>query len=266
MRWLNLLFVLVLNAVPLYGVMGLGWSASTVVMLYWFENLLMLVFTSARIALHRALTRKRGHWNVDYTATTTRGGTSTTKHGKTTFLATYLLMAVPFTLVHGIFVGVFVLIGAQNHSDDAHWALSRDQFWQGAQWLMLALVADFLIDVATLRRRSFAWLKAYVDQRMGRVLILHLAIIFGMWGMLATESPFAVLYVLIGLKTLWDLAASNTSARADALPAQPPAWALKLADAVAKDEGGATKMATDWQQARADMIRAARDDEEIMPA
>src|SRR5258708_21491936 len=61
MRWLNLLFVLLVNAIPLYGVKFHGWSALTVVVLYWFENLLIAVFTCARIALHRQLTRKRGH-------------------------------------------------------------------------------------------------------------------------------------------------------------------------------------------------------------
>src|SRR3954467_12002220 len=66
MRWIGLLFALLVNAVPLYGVHNLGWSASTVVALYWSENLALAFFTCARIALHRKLTRKRGHW---------RGGT-----------------------------------------------------------------------------------------------------------------------------------------------------------------------------------------------
>jgi Family of unknown function (DUF6498) len=118
----------------------------------------------------------------------------------------------------------------------------------------------------TMRSRSFAWIKAYVGQRMGRVLILHLAIIFGMWGMALSESPFAVLYVLIGLKTLWDLAASNASAKADALPADAPGWALKLADAVAKDKGGAKEMQADWKRSREQLQRAAIEDEQVMPA
>src|SRR5437899_7172224 len=73
MRWLNLLFVLLVNAIPLYGVKVLGWSALTVVMLYWFENLLIAVFTCARIALHRQLTRKRGHWRTGQLGTRVGG-------------------------------------------------------------------------------------------------------------------------------------------------------------------------------------------------
>jgi len=98
------------------------------------------------------------------------------------------------------------------------------------------------------------------------VLILHLAIIFGMGAMAMTESPFAVLYVLIGLKTLWDLAASNAGATAAALPPQPPAWALKFADKVARDKGGAAEMQADWKRSIEQSRRAAIQDEEVMPA
>jgi hypothetical protein len=101
---------------------------------------------------------------------------------------------------------------------------------------------------------------------MGRVLVLHLAIIFGMFGMAMTESPFAVLYVLVGLKTLWDMAASNASAKAATLPPEPPAWALKLADKVAKDKGGAQEMQADWKRSAEQMRRAAIEDEEVLPA
>ena len=259
MRWLNLLFVLLVNAVPLYGVRQLGWSASTVVVLYWFENLLLAFFTCARIALHRKLTRKRGHW---------RGGTlGVEMNGKPVrsgLLGEYAAMAFPFTLVHGIFVGAFVLIGAQDHSGDPHWAFSRAQFWQGAQWMTLALVADFLVDAAGMRQRSFAWIKAYVGARTGRVIIMHLAIIFGMWGMMATESPFAVLYVLIGLKTLWDVVSTRASTNPAALPERPPALALRLA----AQQKGITpeQVAARWTEQREGMIRAAREDEEVMPA
>jgi len=261
MRLLSLLFALLLNAIPLYGVRELGWSASTVVVLYWFENLVIAVFTCARIWLHRKLTRKRGHW---------RGGTLGVKVGdqplKTGLLGEYAVMAFVFTFAHGIFVGAFVLIAADNHSDSAVWQFSREQFSQGALWMSAAIAVEFLLDASTMRSRSFAWIRSYVDKRMGRVLVMHMTIIFGMWAMMATESPFAVLYVLIALKTLWDMAASNASATAAALPAEPPAWVSKLGDGVGKDQGGAAKMRADWKRNVENLQRAAIEDEEVMPA
>jgi hypothetical protein len=257
MRWLNLLFVLLVNAVPLVGVKYFGWSASTVVVLYWCENLAVAFFTCARIALHRALTRKRGHWRAGQLGTKVNDKPSTSG-----LLGEYATMAFVFTLAHGIFVGAFVLIGAQDHGTDPHWAFSREQLLQGLRWMLAAMTVEFVIDAATMRSRSFAWLRAYVDARMGRVIIMHLAIIFGMWGMMATESPFAVLYVLIGLKTLWDLFASGTSAKE--LPDEPPAWALKLG---AQQHGRNIQQQRDWWKHEVEARkRAALEDEQVMPA
>jgi hypothetical protein len=259
MRWLNLLFVLLVNAVPLYGVKNLGWSASTVVVLYWAENLLIAFFTCARIALHRRLTRKRGHWRKGQLGTKVNDKPSTAG-----LFGEYAAMAFVFTLAHGIFVFAFTAIAASNHTDDPRWTFDAAQFRQGVQWMALALVADFLVDAAGMRQRSFAWIRAYVDRRMGRVIIMHLAIIFGMWGMMATESPFAVLYVLIGLKTLWDLVASNAGAKADTLPEEPPAWALKLA---AQQHGRSIEaQRADWKRSVEEQKRRAVEDEEVMPA
>jgi hypothetical protein len=261
MRWIGLLFALLVNAVPLYGVYRLGWSASTVVALYWAENLALAVFTCARIWLHRKLTRKRGHW---------RGGTIGVKVNDKLvtggLLTEYALLAFPFTLVHGIFVVALVALGASNHSDSAAWQFSRVQFEQGLQWILAALVLEFVIDAATMRSRSFAWLKAYVGRRTGRVLIMHFVIIFGMFGMMAMQSPFAMLYVLIGFKTLWDVFASDAAADPRSLPTEPPAWVLATAARLGKDGGGAKKARADWQRSREQQIRAAVEDEETQPA
>ena len=260
--WLvRVLFVLAVNAVPVYGVYYRGWSASTVVGLYWAENLLIAVFTCARITLHRALTRKRGHWRAGQLGTKVNDKPSTQG-----LLGEYATMAFVFTAAHGLFVGAFIGMGGSNHSDDVHWQFSRDQFVYGVEWIAAMLALEFAFDAFTIRRRSFAWLKAYVGQRMGRVLVMHFVIIIGMFAMMATDSPFAVLYVLIGIKTLWDLAAGGKAEAAQALPAEPPRWAESLADSVAKKGGGAGAMRAEWERARAAQIAAAREDEEVMPA
>jgi hypothetical protein len=259
MRWINLLFVLAINAVPLVGVKYYDWSALTVVALYWVENLLIAVFTCARIALHRTLTRKRGHWRTNQL-----GVKVNDKPSGLGLLGEYATIAFVFTLAHGIFVGGFILIAGQNHTGDPLWVISGEQLRQGAQWMAAAMTLEFAIDAATMRSRSFAWIKAYVGKRMGRVLVMHLTIIFGMWGMMATESPFAVLYVLIALKTLWDLAAGMAGEKAANLPAQPPARLGKLTNKVGRDQGGAAKITADWQRNVEQMKRAAIEDEEVM--
>ena len=261
MRWVGLLFALLINAIPLYGVYRLGWSASTIVALYWTENLLGAVFTCARIALHRRLTRKRGHWRGGTVGIQVNGRTVTSG-----LLAEYATLAFSFTLVHGIFVAAFLAIGASNHGDSPAWQFSRAQFAQGLQWMLATLAVEFVIDAFTIRSRSFAWLKGYVGQRTGRVLIMHFVIIFGLFAMMAMDSPYAMLYVLIGFKTLWDVFASNASANPRELPTEPPAWVLKTAERLGKDGGGARKAREDWQRNREQQIRAAVEDEQTQPA
>ena len=261
MRWLNLVFVLLVNAVPLYGIKYLAWSVGTVLMLYWVENLLVALFTCSRIALHRALTRKSGHWR-----TGSLGVMVNNKPSTRGLLGEYATMAIVFTLAHGIFVYAIVFLFGEGRSDPDRWRFSFEQFRYGALQMIGLMSVDFLLDAVRMRSRSFAWIKTYVQQRTGRVLVLHLAIIFGMMAMAATDSPIAVLYVLIGLKTLWDLAAAGSSAKVDTLPQDAPQWVGKFADKALRQHGGAAAMQADWKRAREDMLRAAREDEQVRPA
>ena len=74
-------------------------------------------------------------------------------------------------------------------------------------------------------------------------------------------NPIAItmLYVLIGLKTLWDLVASNASAREDVMP---PSWLLKVAAKIRKAQGNEAK----WQHECEETQRYAIDDEKLRRA
>ena len=250
--------LLVTNAIPLYGVQRLGWSVTNVLVIYWLENLLVAVFTCLRVALHRAFTRKRGHWRAGQLGSSTNGRPS-----RAGLLGEYATVAFVFTFAHGVFVAVIALLLAGKHPDDPLWRLSWPALRQGALMLSLVLAAGFVADLPGLRSRSFAWIKGVVQQRMGRVLILHLAIIFGMAAMAATDSPLGLLYVLIGLKTLWDLALTRVVAAA--VPEQPPRWLLKLGDRIGKDKGGAAALAGQWSSGLETARRQAIEDEQVMP-
>lgn len=248
--------VLVTNAIPIYGVLRLGWSATNVLVMYWLENLLVAVFTCLRIVLHRQLTHKRGHWRSGQLGSTSGG-----KASKAGLLGEYATIAFVFTFAHGIFVAGIALLLTQKHPADPLWQFSGVAFRQGASMLVLVLALGFLADLPGMKARSFAWLKSQVQQRMGRVLVLHLAIIFGMAAMAATDSPLGLLYVLIGLKTLWDLALTRVVATP--VPNQPPAWLLKFGDRIGKDKGGRAGMAEEWKKNLEASRRQAIEDEEV---
>ncbi len=266
MRWLNLLFVLGINAVPFYGALYLDWSVSTILVLYWVENFMVIAATSVRIFLHRRWTRKCGHW---YGARAELvDGTVSASGNANSFLGSFVGPSLIFTLAHGIFVFAIVYGMGQNHPGEPVWEFSAVQFRQGALTIGVLIILDLLRDLTVLRKRSFAALKIYVDRRMARVIILHLTLIFGMIAIASTDSPLALLAVLIGLKTLVELSAAWFGERPhmDDLPPEPPAWGLKFAGALGDAKGSKKddfkkSWQADYRRQQEQYLR----DEEVMP-
>jgi hypothetical protein len=77
------------NLIPLYGVMSLGWSVFSILILYWFENVIIGVFTFLKI------------WKAE----------GSDAGEKVFFLGFFPMHYGIFTLVHGIFLIAF-FIGA----------------------------------------------------------------------------------------------------------------------------------------------------------
>jgi hypothetical protein len=257
----NLLMALLINAVPVYGITRLGWSVSTVLVLYWVENLAMALVMTLRIVLHRQWTRKRGHWREQ---TGAKFEINDKPVVPKTFLTGYLGFALVFTVAHGVFVFVICAILAQEYPDQPEWHISLAQLQQGGVWIIGFLLADLLLDLPRLRTGSFAWLKKTVEARQGRVLVLHLAIIFGMWIMFVTESPFGVIYMLIALKTLFDVATTLSSNKT--VPSEPPQWALALANKTGGGKGdNSAEFTKQWKDKLAREKQQASEDEEVLP-
>jgi hypothetical protein len=203
--------------VPIYGVYQLGWSAATILVLFWLENLAGALVMLVRIALHRRLTRKRGHWMAEMTVNGVR------KQG--TYFGQFAMISIIFTLAHGVFVGFFTFALGQNRPDDAAWQFNLTAFGTGA-WVIGALLAlDLLVDLPSLKQRSFAWLEGVAGRRLIRVLVLHLGLIFGMWAVGSSDKPMFLVLVLLGFKTLFDLLLAGHAMDAHTkTTAAPPRW------------------------------------------
>ena len=263
MRWRGMLLALLINAVPLIGVLRYEWSAINVVVLYWFENLLIAVCTCVRLAVHRRLTRKKGYWR----RSNRLGIEVNDKPAQMGLVGEYALAAFGFTLAHGVFVGVIALILHQNYPDQAMWQVSFGQIWKGALVIAAMLGIELAVDLSRIRAATFTAMREYAAGRMGRIIVLHLTILGGMFLMAMTDSPMGILYALIGLKTLADLgtAAARGAPRIADSDTPPPAWALRMADKIGKDKGGSAAILKKWQSERDQSRRDAIEDEETLP-
>jgi hypothetical protein len=261
------LMVLLVNAVPVVGVLYHGWSVASVLVLYWFENLLVAVCTCIRIAVHRGLTRKRGHWRHGQLGISSNG-----KPVRGGLLTEYATGAFVFTFAHGVFVAVIVFALGHEQADGPMWRFSWQQVGYGALVVAAMLVFDLVFDLATIRTRSYAWMQEQARRRMGRVVILHLVIIFGMAAVVLTGSPLGIIFLLVGLKTLSELASAaagedaGADPSADGVPEEPPPWLLRFAERVGKHKGGAEAFRAHWKRDRKAERKRADDDEESRPA
>lgn len=193
-----------ISGVPVAGYFGAGWSLGTLLLLYWLETILVTLTVTVLVLRHRQVTRKAGHWNVPYTVTTTGGGRSTTRSGNTTFLASFLGMMIPFTAVHGLFIGIFAwLVFPQELGPGA--GVSADALGSGMSGIAIALLVSLLLDLPGLGERPFRWVERIAQRAQGRMLVTHLTILFGAFALLVFEAPLGFFAVFVGLKALLDL-------------------------------------------------------------
>jgi len=255
---------LLINAVPLVGVLYFEWSAINVLVLYWFENLMIGFCTLIRLVMHRRWTRKRGYWRHSNRL----GIQVNNKPAEMGLIGEYATGTFGFTLGHGIFVGAIALIVHQNYPDQPMWQLSWNQVLRGALAIAAFLGIELVVDLMRIRGASFAAMRDYAQARMGRIIVLHLAIIFGMMAMAWSNSPMGVLYVLIGLKTAADLLgiATRGAPKIADSDTPPPAWSMRMANKLGKDKGGAAGLLKHWQAEREQARKNAIEDEQPISA
>lgn len=193
-----------ISGVPATGYFGAGWPFGTLLLLYWLETILVTLVVAALVLQHRRRTKNAGHWHAERLVTKTRRGRSTTRSVKTTFLASFLGVMVPFTAVHGVFVAVFAFQAFPQQLGPAA-GVSLDALRDGMIGITVLLLASLLLDLRGIGRRPFGWVEQLAQRAQGRMIVTHLTIIFGAGAMAAFEAPIAFFAVFVGLKALVDL-------------------------------------------------------------
>ena len=169
--------LIVSNAIPLIGVLFFGWSVSTILILYWSENVIIGFYNVIKMALAQVETKRQ--------------------------LASQRYFLIGFFIVHfGIFTFghaafVFSFFGQENPSFQSLFPALLPLFISHGVSMYVHFIKN-----KEYERISFEDL---FFQPYKRVIIMHLTIIFGAWVAIAFRLPSLVLVVLIFLKITVDI-------------------------------------------------------------
>ena len=199
-------FLILANLIPLIGALAWDWSILEIVAVYWAENLVIGLFTIFRL--------------FTVAVPGTEKGAIPAKIAISAFFTVHYGM---FCLVHGVFV--FALLGNGCGMD---WASSVFAVFAGPlKWAVLALVVSHGFSFFANYLGRGENLATTIPEQMAapypRIVVLHLAIIFGAFAVQALGSPVFLLALLIVGKTLLDLKLHRLAHKSKAAVEKPDA-------------------------------------------
>ncbi len=187
---ITVLFLIAVNAIPLFGVLFFGWSLFSIMFLYWLENGIIGFFNVFKIALARA-----------------PGPSSFTINGRVVSPSNKGIRVIFFVFHYGLFWavhGVFVFM---------FFGTATDLFGGvGLRGIAIATAALFLSHgvsffVNFLGKEEY--LAVSPDGQMtapySRVVVLHVTVLAGGFLTESLGAPLAALVILVLLKTVIDL-------------------------------------------------------------
>jgi hypothetical protein len=188
------------NLFPVYAVLFAGWTVFAVLLLYWLENVVVGCFNVLRMVL-------------------AAGGRGSNAPARTFVILFFMVHYGGFAAVHGLFV-IVVFGYAFQQGEGGPPAESLGQvIGQIADLLRQASVGYALLALVASHGFSFVWnylcggeyRRLSPDELLirpyARVVILHVAIIFGALLIGLFRTPVAALVVLVVLKIGLDVAA-----------------------------------------------------------
>ncbi|PIR03197.1 MAG: hypothetical protein COV60_01615 [Candidatus Magasanikbacteria bacterium CG11_big_fil_rev_8_21_14_0_20_43_7] len=188
----SIFFLISANAVPLVGVLFFGWSLFGVLFFYWLETVVVGILNVPKMYMTKGVdTQMTEGLNKLSESARARAYTAI----RTFTIPFFVFHFGMFALVHGIFV--FSLYGPADITFGS---------------VITALVTSFVshgYSFVTNFIGKKEYLTRSINQQMGqpykRVVILHLAILFGAFPLMVFGSPFVAVLILIVLKTCFDM-------------------------------------------------------------
>ena len=197
--------LLISNALPLLGVLFFRWDLFTIMFLFWIENVFLGIINVPKMLL------AQGQANVTGPMPTNVRSFVITPVLNVFVTAFFMVHYGMFTAIHGVFV--FVLFGG-NSMRPSSMGPSLDAVLPHVQrmWVpVAAIIASHLVSFFVNYIGQEEYRRVSVQQQMavpyGRIVVLHLVIIFGGIAIQLLGAPWAAIALLVVLKTALDLAA-----------------------------------------------------------
>lgn len=184
----SLTALVVANLIPLAGTLFLGWSAGSILVLYWAENVIIGGYTVLKF------------WSVPRT------------EGENSPLPR-MLVSLFFCFHYGVFMlvhGMFTLMiaasgeGPGRGIDGGPQALFAYLGDRGVGYALLGLVlshgVSFVANFWIGGERRRVGLSQLITQPYGRLVVMHLAVLVGGFGLTLLGSPGPALAALVVLK------------------------------------------------------------------
>lgn len=209
-----------INAVPATGFFAANWSVGTLLAIFWIETVLLIAATAGVIVVHRRKTRKAGHWR---SALSRDGKKRARATDGETFLGSFLGVMAPFTAAHGVFVAALAFLALPELTDGSAGVVATE-LATALPWMVVLVLIGLTIDLIGLGHRPFAWVERRTQRTLGRMLILHLTIVLGMFAMAVTNAPKALFAVFIALKLLMDLSSARPAGPSPETPPRIVGW------------------------------------------
>jgi len=180
---LSSLLLVAANVVPLVGVLAWGWSAFDVVLLYWFENVIVGFYNALRILSFSPRENAGAAWL-----------------SKLFFTPFFCVHYGGFCLVHGVFVVSLFGEGSVGGPGD----MIGVGFHEAGGSLAPALLALFLSHGVSFFVNYIGggeFRVGEIGEKMmapyGRIVVLHLAVLFGAFATQALGNPMPILVLLV---------------------------------------------------------------------
>lgn len=181
------LFIILINLIPVGGVVFLGWDAGAILILYWVENVIIGLLTLPRILTAQGAIPQR------------EGGKTETRGALGCFFVIHYGI---FTLVHGV---ITLVVAAGFITDE------QEGVWPAVGLLWAIVATAILHGVAFFRDwiRPRTWRTASPMFEMfrpyGRIFVLHITVMLSAWGLSELAAPTWAVLVLSLLKAVLEL-------------------------------------------------------------